>query len=62
MLDHLAAHYGCVSVSPIINRYNILNINEICLAAVPFMACAMVLVALIIMFPGNVSWLPFLTG
>ena len=35
---------------------------EICLAAVPFMACAMVLVALIIMFPGIVTWLPFLTG
>jgi TRAP-type mannitol/chloroaromatic compound transport system permease large subunit len=34
---------------------------EICLAAVPFMACAMVLVALIIMFPGIVTWLPFLT-
>jgi tripartite ATP-independent transporter DctM subunit len=34
---------------------------EICLAAVPFMACAMLLVALIIAFPGIVTWLPFLS-
>ena len=33
---------------------------EICLAAVPFMACAMILVALIIAFPGIATWLPFL--
>jgi tripartite ATP-independent transporter DctM subunit len=35
---------------------------EICMAAVPFMACAMLLVALIIAFPAIVTWLPFLTG
>jgi tripartite ATP-independent transporter DctM subunit len=34
--------------------------SEICLAAVPFMACAMLLVALIIAFPGIATWLPFL--
>jgi TRAP-type C4-dicarboxylate transport system permease large subunit len=34
--------------------------GEICIAAIPFMACAMLLVALIIMFPGIVTWLPFL--
>ena len=34
---------------------------EICLAAVPFMLCAMALVALIIMFPSITTWLPFLT-
>ncbi|MGB8434056.1 MAG: TRAP transporter large permease subunit [Burkholderiales bacterium] len=34
---------------------------EICRAAVPFMACAMALVALIIAFPGIVTWLPFLS-
>jgi tripartite ATP-independent transporter DctM subunit len=34
---------------------------EICRAAVPFMACAMLLVALIIAFPGIVTWLPFLS-
>ncbi len=33
---------------------------EICLAAIPFMACAMLLVALIVMFPDIVLWLPFL--
>jgi tripartite ATP-independent transporter DctM subunit len=33
---------------------------EICLAALPYMACAMLLVALIITFPGIVTWLPFL--
>jgi tripartite ATP-independent transporter DctM subunit len=36
------------------------SFGEICLAAVPFMACAMVLVVLIIAFPGIVTWLPFL--
>jgi tripartite ATP-independent transporter DctM subunit len=35
--------------------------GEICRAAVPFMACAMALVALIIAFPGIVTWLPFLS-
>ncbi len=34
--------------------------SEICLAAIPFMACAMVLVALIIAFPGIAVWLPWL--
>lgn len=34
--------------------------TEICLAAVPFMACAMALVALIIGFPSLALWLPFL--
>ena len=33
---------------------------EICLAALPYMACAMLLVALIVVFPGIVTWLPFL--
>jgi tripartite ATP-independent transporter DctM subunit len=36
--------------------------SEICLAAIPFMACAMLLVALILAFPPLVTWLPFLTG
>jgi TRAP-type C4-dicarboxylate transport system permease large subunit len=34
--------------------------GEICMAALPFMACAMVLVALIIFFPELAVWLPFL--
>ena len=34
--------------------------GEICLAALPYMACAMLLVALMIAFPGLVTWLPFL--
>jgi tripartite ATP-independent transporter DctM subunit len=34
--------------------------SEICLAAVPFMGCAMLLVALIIAFPGIATWLAFL--
>ena len=34
--------------------------SEICLAAVPYMGCAMLLVALIILFPGIATWLPFL--
>ncbi len=34
--------------------------GEICIAAIPFMACAMALVALIIIFPGIATWLPFL--
>ena len=32
--------------------------SEICLAAIPFMACAMVLVILIVVFPEIVTWLP----
>ena len=36
--------------------------SEICLAAIPYMACAMLLVALILAFPPLVTWLPFLTG
>ena len=36
--------------------------SEICLAAIPFMACAILLVALILVFPPVVTWLPFLTG
>jgi tripartite ATP-independent transporter DctM subunit len=34
--------------------------GQICLAAVPFMACAMLLVALMVVFPPLVTWLPFL--
>jgi len=34
--------------------------SEICLAAVPYMVCATLLVALIILFPGIATWLPFL--
>jgi tripartite ATP-independent transporter DctM subunit len=34
--------------------------SEICLAAIPFMACAVLLVALIIIFPPIVTWLPFI--
>ena len=34
--------------------------SEICIAAIPFMACAMLLVALIIIFPGIATWLPSL--
>ena len=34
--------------------------SEICIAAIPFIACAMLLIALIIMFPGLAVWLPFL--
>lgn len=33
--------------------------SEICLAAIPFMVCAMALVALIIMVPGIATWLPW---
>jgi tripartite ATP-independent transporter DctM subunit len=36
--------------------------SEICLAAIPFMACAMLLVALIIIFPGIATWLPSLSN
>ncbi len=36
--------------------------SEICLAAIPFMMCAMALVALIIAFPGIAVWLPWLAG
>ncbi|MEM7404249.1 MAG: TRAP transporter large permease [Pseudomonadota bacterium] len=34
--------------------------GEICMAALPFMGCAMVLIALIIFFPDLAVWLPFL--
>ncbi|MBL6863680.1 MAG: TRAP transporter large permease [Rhodospirillales bacterium] len=34
--------------------------SEICLAAIPFMACAMIVVALIITFPKIATWLPFI--
>ncbi len=36
--------------------------GEICMAAIPFMACAILLVALIIIFPSIVTWLPFIGG
>jgi tripartite ATP-independent transporter DctM subunit len=36
--------------------------SEICMAAIPYMACAMLLVVLIIVFPKIVTWLPFLIG
>lgn len=32
--------------------------SEICIAAIPFMACAILLVLLIVIFPGIVTWLP----
>ena len=32
--------------------------SEICIAAIPFMACAMLLVLLIVIFPEIVTWLP----
>lgn len=32
--------------------------SEICIAAIPFMACAMLLVFLIVIFPDIVTWLP----
>ena len=35
--------------------------SEICMAAVPFMACAMLLVGLIVAFPKIATWLPFIT-
>ncbi len=35
---------------------------EICIAAIPFMACAMLLLALIIGIPGIAVWLPWLGG
>ena len=34
--------------------------SEICFAAIPFMACAVLLVALIIIFPPIAVWLPFI--
>ena len=36
--------------------------SEICLAALPFMMCAMLLVALIVIFPSIALWLPFFGG
>jgi TRAP-type C4-dicarboxylate transport system permease large subunit len=35
--------------------------SEICLAAIPFMLCAMTLVALIVVFPEIATWLPSLS-
>ncbi len=32
--------------------------SEICIAAIPFMACAMLLVVMIVIFPDIVTWLP----
>jgi len=34
--------------------------GEICIAALPYMGCAMLMVALIIIFPDIVLWLPYL--
>ncbi len=34
--------------------------GEICMAAIPFMLCALLLVVLIIGFPSLAVWLPFL--
>ena len=34
--------------------------SEICMAAVPFMACAIILVGLIVVFPKIATWLPFI--
>jgi len=34
--------------------------SEICMAALPYMACAMLLVVLIVMFPSIALWLPYL--
>ena len=36
--------------------------SEICFAAIPFMGCAVLLVALIILFPPIAVWLPFVGG
>ena len=35
--------------------------SEICMAAIPFMLCAIFLVAMIVIFPNIATWLPFLT-
>ena len=34
--------------------------SEICMAAVPFMVCAVILVGLIVAFPDIATWLPFI--
>ena len=36
--------------------------SEICMAAIPFMLCAMALVVLMIIFPGIATWLPSLSN
>ena len=36
--------------------------GEICVAALPFMGCALLLTVLIVMFPGLAVWLPWLGG
>ncbi len=36
--------------------------GEICLAALPFMACALLLTMLIVVFPDLAVWLPWLGG
>ena len=35
--------------------------SEICMAAIPFMLCAIFLVAMIVIFPNIATWLPFMT-
>ncbi|MEE2999002.1 MAG: TRAP transporter large permease [Pseudomonadota bacterium] len=35
--------------------------SEICMAAIPFMMCAIFLVAMIVIFPNIATWLPFIT-
>ncbi|MEE2999049.1 MAG: TRAP transporter large permease [Pseudomonadota bacterium] len=35
--------------------------SEICMAAIPFMLCAIFLVAMIVIFPSIATWLPFIT-
>ena len=36
--------------------------GEICLAALPFMGCALLLTLLIVIFPALAVWLPWLGG
>ena len=36
--------------------------GEICLAALPFMGCALLLTLLIVIFPDLAVWLPWLGG
>ena len=36
--------------------------GEICVAALPFMGCALLLAVLIVAFPGLALWLPWLGG
>ena len=35
--------------------------SEICMAAIPFMGCAIFLVIMIVIFPEIATWLPFIT-